>query len=148
VLAKATDAARNSIDASGNPIPTVAQLSNASSANTRAYSGLMAAAQGNRPFNQLLDDANYAAAKSGGPGLLSQASHYALPTLALLAGGGTGAQADGEEGAGIGALGALALTGGLGTRAGQAALRHMMLMAPNAFTAAFVPMTPNLNGGQ
>lgn len=147
VLGKATDTARNAIDASGNAVPTVAQLSNASSANARSYNGVMAAAQGDRPFNQLLNDANYAAARSGGPGILSQASHYVLPSLAFLAGGGAGAQEDGTEGAGIGALGALALAGGLGTRPGQAALRNLLWMSPNAFSAMLSTTPPNLNGG-
>jgi hypothetical protein len=126
ILSDAVNAAKNQIGDAGEPLFTPAQLGTAASANARTYNGKVAAAAGDRPFNQLALDAQQVMSSK-----LPESGTFprALLGTALLSGGGGmfGAQQNGYTGAGEGALLPLAALSLLGTRRGQQLLTSSLL---------------------
>ncbi len=122
ILADAVNAAKNQDDVLFTP----AQLGTAATANARNFASKVAAARGDRPFNDLalagqqvmgqrLPDSGTAARAMVGLGLTS------------LGGGAAGYDAADAQGAVTGALAPAAVLTALGTRRGQAALTAALL---------------------
>jgi hypothetical protein len=150
VLSKAVDAAKNQIGDNGEPLFTPAQLGNAASANARTYNGQVAAASGNRPFNQLATDAQQVmSSKLPESGTFPrQLMGYALAGGVGGIGGMFGNRADGGQGAAEGALAPLAILSLLGTRRGQQLLTGALLnrTAADQFTGRYLARTPQVGG--
>lgn len=125
ILANAVEAAKNQPEQLWTP----AQLNAAASANANKFSGKIAAASGDKPFNQLaLDAQRVMSSKIGESGTVPRLLLASLATGGVgAAGTGAGYVAGGGEGAGVGGVGTLALLTALGTRTGQAALTAALL---------------------
>lgn len=150
VLTDAVNAAKNQIGDNGEPLFTPAQLGTAATNNTRAYGGKVAAASGNRPFNQLAMDAQQVmSSKLPESGTFPrQLMGYALAGGMSGAGGMFGGRADGTQGATEGALAPLALLSLLGTRKGQNLLVSGLLnrTAADQLTGRYLARTPQVGG--
>jgi hypothetical protein len=125
VLANAVNAAKNQIGDNGEPLFTPAQLGTAATANAKTYSGNIAAASGNRPFNQLVNDAQRVMSSK----LPDSGTATRLATMAGLsaAGGAGGYGANGAEGVAEGAAVPIGLLTALGTRRGQQLLTAALI---------------------
>lgn len=125
ILADAVNAAKNQVT-DGDPLFTPAQLGTAATSNTKAFGGKVAAAQGNRPFNQLVRDAQEVMGQK-----LPESGTAARAAVGLgltsLGGGGAGYSLGDTSGAVAGTLAPAAVLTMLGTRAGQAALTRALL---------------------
>jgi hypothetical protein len=124
VLTDAVNAAKNQVSDGGEVLFTPAQLGTAATNNAKKYSGKVAAAAGNRPFNQLATDAQQVMSSK----LPDSGTPMRLLTTALATGGagGLGYGADGGEGAGLG-LGTVGLLTALGTKKGQQLITAALL---------------------
>jgi hypothetical protein len=138
VLADAVNAAKNQIGDSGEPLFTPAQLGTAASANARTYSGRVASASGNRPFNQLATDAQQVMSSK-----LPESGTFPRQLMGLAltggisgAGGMFGGQENGVQGAAEGAAIPLGLLTLLGTRRGQQLLTAALLNRPEVSRVA------------
>jgi hypothetical protein len=123
ILADAVNAAKNQVDG-GEVLFTPAQLGTAATGNAKTFSGKIAAASGNRPFNNLAADAQQVMSSklpdSGTP------MRLAMTALATGGAGGTGYGIGGGEGAAEGGVGTLGLLTLLGTRRGQQLLTAVL----------------------
>jgi hypothetical protein len=150
VLANAVDAAKNQIGDSGEPLFTPAQLGTASSANARTYNGRIAAASGNRPFNQLAMDAQQVMSSK-----LPESGTFPRQLMGLAltggisgAGGMFGGRENGVQGAAEGAAVPLSILTLLGTRSGQKLLTAALLnrTVADQATGRYLARTPQIGG--
>jgi hypothetical protein len=139
ILTDAVNSAKNQLDG-GEPLFTPAQLGTSATNNTKNFMGKQAAAQGNRPFNQLINDAQEVmSSKVNNSGTVDRAA--VLGALgAVGAGGGLGYATEGMGGAAGGALAPLAVLSLLNTKTGQAALTKALLQRAAPFRKAGAKM--------
>jgi len=152
VLTDAVNAAKNQVSDNGEQLFTPAQLGTAATSNARTYSGKVAAASGERPFNQLaLDAQQVMSSKLGDSGTAMREAGIRLATGAGLAaaGGGLGYGADGGEGAAEGAAIPLGVLSLLGTRRAQQAAALALLRRNNPMRVAGQAIidNPQVGGG-
>jgi hypothetical protein len=146
VLANAVNAAKNQIGDNGEPLFTPAQLGQAATANANKYSGNIAAASGNRPFNQLINDSQQVMSSK----LPDSGTAKRIAALAIASGSGSGLgyEADGSTGASGLGVGLPALLTILGTRKGQQLLTSALIKRTVADQAAgrYLSQTPQVGG--
>ena len=132
ILADAVNAARNQVD-DGEILFTPAQLGAAATNNAKALTGKIAAATGNRPFNQLaLDAQQVMSSKLPESGTAPRWLMTGLATGGLTAGGGAaGYGLGGGEGAAEGGLGTLLLLTAGGSRPAQQILTKALADRPD-----------------
>lgn len=123
ILTDAVNAAKSQVDA-GEPMFTPAQLGTAATGNTNKFIGKEASASGNRPFNELINDAQQVMSQKIGD---SGTAGRAMFGGAMLGAGGVGYGADGGAGATVGALSPLVIASMLNTKVGQTALTKLLL---------------------
>jgi hypothetical protein len=127
ILAKAHNAAKNQISDGGEVHWTPAQLGTASTANAVKYGSDIAAAGGNRPFNQLINDSQQVmSSKVPDSGTAKRLLAMGLATGTIGGGGGVGYEVGGDTGAELGVGIPLALTLG-GTKVGQQLLVNALI---------------------
>jgi hypothetical protein len=130
VLADAVNAAKSQV-ADGEVLFTPAQLGTAATNNAKTYGGKLAAALGDRPFNELVRDATQVMGQTVADSGTATRAAVGLG-LTSLGTGGAGYGSGGEEGATVGAIAPAAVLTLLGTRRGQQALTAALLNRPTA----------------
>jgi hypothetical protein len=132
ILADAVNSAKNQVSDEGEVLFTPAQLGTAATNNANTFSGKIAAASGNRPFNQLATDAQQVMSSK----VPDSGTQARLLALGLASGGaaglgGGGYALGGPEGAGAG-LGSLLLLAAGGSKPAQKAMTTLLLRRPEA----------------